>query len=39
MDNGIITVNLSNPTGSIAAIQYQGVDNILEPSLGINERG
>lgn len=39
MDNGLITVNLSNPTGSIAGIKYQGIDNVLETTHGVTDRG
>ncbi|CAH9091563.1 unnamed protein product, partial [Cuscuta europaea] len=39
MDNGFIKVTLSNPTGAIAEIQYQGIDNVLEYSFKETNRG
>nr|GLL38622.1 uncharacterized protein LOC109172756 [Ipomoea trifida] len=39
MDNGLIKVTLSNPTGAIAGIQYNGIDNLLESSFRETNRG
>lgn len=39
MDNGLIKVTLSNPTGAIAGIQYKGIDNVLESSFRETNRG
>nr|GMC57304.1 probable rhamnogalacturonate lyase B [Ipomoea batatas] len=39
MENGFITVTLSNPNGGIAGIQYQGISNVLEYGLKETNRG
>lgn len=39
MDNGIIKVTLTNPSGSIAGIQFNGVKNLLNDSKKQEYRG
>ncbi|XP_031109461.1 rhamnogalacturonate lyase B-like [Ipomoea triloba] len=39
MENGFITVTLSNPNGGIAGIQCQGISNVLEYGLKETNRG
>lgn len=39
MDNGIVKVNLTNPTGSIAGVSYNGIDNVLETDFKDTNRG
>ncbi|CAL0313009.1 unnamed protein product [Lupinus luteus] len=39
VDNGIISVTLSNPEGYVTGISYNGIDNILELENGEHDRG
>ncbi|KAF7128905.1 hypothetical protein RHSIM_Rhsim10G0175400 [Rhododendron simsii] len=36
MDNGLVNVTLSSPQGMVTAIQYNGIDNLLEPNKETN---
>lgn len=36
MDNGLVNVTLSSPQGMVTAIQYNGIDNLLEPNRETN---
>ncbi|KAF3642970.1 putative mitochondrial uncoupling protein 5-like [Capsicum annuum] len=39
MDNGIVKVTLTNPTGSVAGVSYNGIDNVLETNFKDTNRG
>ncbi|KAG5607256.1 hypothetical protein H5410_028748 [Solanum commersonii] len=39
IDNGIVKVTLTNPTGSIAGVSYNGIDNVLETDFKDTNRG
>lgn len=39
VDNGIVNITFSTPEGMVIAIQYNGVDNILEQSDKERDRG
>ncbi|KAJ8540138.1 hypothetical protein K7X08_026527 [Anisodus acutangulus] len=39
MDNGIVQVTLTNPTGSMAGVRYNGIDNVLEMDFKDTNRG
>lgn len=39
MDNGIVQVTLTNPTGAIAGVRYNGIDNVLEHDFKDTNRG
>nr|GMD53470.1 probable rhamnogalacturonate lyase B [Ipomoea batatas] len=39
MDNGRVKVTLTNPSGSVAGIEYNGIDNVLEYTKKETDRG
>lgn len=39
MDNGRVKVTLTNPSGSVSGIQYNGIDNVLEYTKKKKDRG
>ncbi|KAL2498987.1 Rhamnogalacturonate lyase family protein [Abeliophyllum distichum] len=39
VDNGLVSVTLSNPGGMITGIEYNGIDNLLENEYKENNRG